>query len=207
MEQVMEDTKVFIELGVDPSSLSFEQDDLSWDNKSIAGETGSQISEETNCETSHEIIVDSDNHLNDSKEQSTTVSGIEITDLEEKEYPMLTPFYKLWKLKINKEKKEKKKEKIKTDSNPVTGIGMVRQNMVPFYKLYADGPVHALLKIGNQKYRSSYPDPEEGRILSADGYLQTLTFTHSDCNMWIGPKYDENGNMIEPVVREVGEAA
>ena len=204
MKLVMEDTKVMIEMGIDPSTLSFDEMELSCDTIHVSDNT--VIAEENDYDTMHETNIEGDN------DEKTMMYSPILNDIKDEmddddEYPFLSPFYKLWKLKINRTDKPKKKEKTSTDYNPITGIGMVAHHMIPFYKLYKDGPVRALLKIGNKKYKTDYPDPEEGRVISADGYMQTLTFTHSDCNIWIGPKYDENGNRITPITPVIDKAA
>ena len=83
---------------------------------------------------------------------------------------------------------------------------MVSKFYTPYFELYEDS-VKNLMKIGNLKYKKSYPDPEESRVVSADGYCPTLTFTHSDLYVWIGPKYDEKGNRITPTTPVIEKAA
>ena len=205
MKLVMEDTKVMIELGIDPSTLSFDDMELSGDNTPVS----------ENMETEPTII-------SDDKEEGTeyeTIEGNETIEpmvcesVETQEPPLdtednyddteprfLTPYFILYGL--DKTKKTKKKENI----NPITGKRMVSKLYQPYFELYEDR-VKSCMKIGNLKYKKSYPDPEESRVMSADGYCSTLTFTHSDFWVWIGPKYDENGNRITPTTPVVEKVA
>lgn len=83
-----------------------------------------------------------------------------------------------------------------TSVNPYTGKDMTTRTLIPFYKLISDGPIGAGLKMGNRKFKKTYTDPEETRVVSADGYSPTLTYTHSDFWIMIGPQYDDNGEVI-----------
>lgn len=61
--------------------------------------------------------------------------------------------------------------------------------LTPFYKLVGSELINRSLPMGNLKYRENYPNPDETRIYSADGIAPTITATHSDLHIWVGPRH------------------
>ncbi|MCH5234812.1 MAG: hypothetical protein J1E16_05920 [Muribaculaceae bacterium] len=234
--QVLEDTKILLEMGIDLHSLSpFTDYDLR-DEEINQEETAIEIKDEVPETIVHDITANDETFVMEDREDNIISvkesDGEKIKDKEvypplsagddepeketenikeddikeltfdtsvsddEHDNPLLTPFYKLFKLPVIKKEKTVRKETVDTCRNPFTSKGMTTRTLIPFYKLFSDGPIRAGLKMGNRKFKKTYPDPEETRVISADGYSPTLTYTHSDFWVWIGPEYDENGNMI-----------
>lgn len=239
MELVMRDTKILMEMGIDPHSLSpitdvdlvdkdapdeepqIENSPADCDGKEIISEISAN--NETFVDEDKKEVVVKDNpalkinsvaHIDkvEEYEEKQTIAEqppVEVYDEDdEHNNPLLTPFYKMWKIKSVKRVESTRTSKIDTNINPFTGKKMTVKTRMPFYKLYSDKPIRGNLKLGNLQYKKCYPDPEETRVVSADGYAPTLTYTHSDFLIWIGPKYDENGNLIaETSGSEIGKAA
>ena len=217
MELVMEDTRILIEMGINPDTLTFESVTDEPETNSII-EVEPKKNEENKVFEELEVIEEPE--VAETPEVSETSLGETETDVEipsseptcepsvvssvdEREHykdedkPLLTPYYKIWGMKtINKEKPSRTKETVDTTVNPYTGKRMVSKLHMPFYKLFTARPIRTALKLGNRKYKKSYPDPEETRVVSADGYSPTLTYTHSDFYVWVGPKYNEHGEIV-----------
>lgn len=213
MKLLMEDTELLVEMGIDPSTLSFDDMELSCDNISVSENIEAEqstISDEKGGGTKNDIIVESEPTESVKSEiaESVVCEGVDIQEptpdaedtCSDSEPHLLTPYFMLYGL--DKSEKKGKKENI----NPITGKGMVSKFYTPYFELYED-KVKKLMKMGNLKYKESYPDPEETRIGSADGCCPTLTYTHSDLYVWIGPKYDKNGKKIIPATPIVEKAA
>lgn len=162
-------------------------------------------------EFAHAITYKREDNIKDNKEiRETSKEETSVSESEDdSNHPLLTPYYKLWNLKTINKDKPVIKETIDRKHNPYTGRKMVNKLLTPFHKLFTDKPIKLGLKIGNFKFKKNYPDPEETRIVSVDGYSPTLTYTHSDFWIWIGPKYDENGEIISktPIGKEIKMAA
>lgn len=194
---VEKDTRILLVMGIDPYSLPSTPEVEKIEKNLVVEESDVVSSEEneedeticadknTNCETI--VYDDSEDNI-----EPETINE------EVSENILLTPFYKIWKLPVIKKEKPEKKETINTSINPYTGKKMTARKLVPFYKLYTDESIRAAVKLGNLKYKESYPDPEETRVVSTDGYSPTLTYTHSDFWIWVRPKYDDKGNIISP---------
>lgn len=221
--QVLEDTKILLEMGIDMTTLTpdtFETDKEKLEEREFeVSEITDVVSEnegvvdDITVPTKNETFVENDRELVDEIKVDNGEVGNEISSKplceEERENPLLTPFYEIWELPIIKREKPIKEKTIDTTINPFTGKRMVTRTLIPFYKLFSDKPIRAGLKMGNLKYKKSFPDPEETRVFSVNGYSPTLTYTHSDFWMWIVPEYDENGEMISetPIDDELKMAA
>ena len=217
MELVMEDTRILIEMDINPDTLTFEsvtdepetntiievEPKKNEENK-VSGELAvivepevTEIPEETETSLGE---TETDEEMPSSEpiyELSVVPSVEELEQSTDEDKPLLTPYYKVWGMKtINKEDPSKTKETVDTTVNPYTGKRMVSKLHMPFYKLFTDQPIRTALKLGNRKHKKSYPDPEETRVVSADGYSPTLTYTHSDFWIWVGPKYNEHGEIV-----------
>lgn len=68
--------------------------------------------------------------------------------------------------------------------------------LTPFYKLAGREFINRSLPMGNLKYRENYPNPDETRIYSADGIAPTITATHSDLHIWVGPRHHTHSEPI-----------
>ena len=115
---------------------------------------------------------------------------------------LLKPFYRIWEELSDTKKKPTKKAKTKSTSKPkkhpakndATGEDapntkrLGNKLLTPFYKLFTNKPIKKQLRLGNLKFKKNYPDPEETRIVSADGISPTLTYTHCDFYIWIPPR-------------------
>ena len=100
---------------------------------------------------------------------------------------LLKPFYRIWEELSDTKKKSSKKGKTKSlGTSKKKRLG--NKLLTPFYKLFTDKPIKKQLRLGNLKFKKNYPDPEETRIVSADGISPTLTYTHSDFYIWIPPR-------------------
>ena len=194
---VEKDTRILLAMGIDPYSLPSTPEVEKIDNNVVVKESDIESKDENEED---ETIYDSTSTDYETIPSDDSEDDIEPETIREEvcENLLLTPFYRIWKLPVIKREKPEKKETIDTSINPYTGKRMVARKLIPFYKLYSDEPIRAAVKLGNLKYKESYPDPEETRVLSADGYCPTLTFTHSDSYVWVGPKYDDKGNIISP---------
>ena len=217
MELVMEDTRILIEMGINPDTLTFasvtdepetntiievepekHKENKVFEELEVIEEfevmETPEISETSLGETETEVEMPSSEHTSEPSVISSVDEGEHYKD-EDK--PLLTPYYKIWKIKTIKDKKfSRKKGTVDTNVNPYTGKRMVSKLYMPFYKLFTDQPIRTALKLGNRKHKKSYPDPEETRVVSADGYSPTLTYTHSDFWIWVGPKYNEHGEIV-----------
>lgn len=108
---------------------------------------------------------------------------------------LLAPFYELWaKIKPKKKKGNKKEEDAETIEETIRNKPRNNNLITPFYELFTDSPIKKIVKIGNEKFRITYPDPEEGRIMSADGICCTLTRMHSDFLIYIPPRVEDDAN-------------
>ena len=204
MELVMEDTRVLMEMGIDPNTLNPV-------STTEEPETTSNIEVEQENPEEEEVIEESKVIDEPEVETPSSEPSVEESDSskDEDDNPLLTPYYKIWKIKTTKDRESsRKKESVDKKINPITGKGMVSKLLMPFYRLFTDKPVRAGLKLGNRKHKKSYPDPEETRVVSADGYSPTLTYTHSDFWIWVGPKYDDRGEIVsETPLMEMKEVA
>ena len=216
MAQVLEDTRILLEMGIDPHSISpltddnffkndFNPEENQTETPSAISESNSEVVETT---TNDETVVEDEKVVKEADTSESIINDEPVSE-EKTQYPLLTPFYKLWKIKPHKKEKPVKKGTGDTNINPYTDNRMVGKITTPFYKLYTDKPVRAGLKLGNMKFKKTYPDPEETRVVSAVGYSPTLTYTHCDYYVWIGPKYNEKGDLILPTCgsSEMKEAA
>lgn len=229
MELVMKDKRILIEMGINPDTLPFasvtdepetnsiieiepkkNEKNKVFEELEVIEEpevTGTpEVSETSLGETETDEEMPSSEPIS---ELSVVPSVEELEQSKDEDKPLLTPYYKIWGMKtINKEKPSRTKETVDTTVNPYTGKRMVSKLHMPFYKLFTDQPIRTALKLGNRKHKKSYPDPEETRVMSADGYSPTLTFTHSDFWVWVGPKYNENGEIVsETPLVEMKEVA
>ena len=180
------------EVGIDPATITIELEkaELTTTNDST-------------CETNDEIVA---------TEPATDEDNDACAESEEPEYTkpctktsrnrLLKPFYRIWEELSATKKKPTKKAKTKSTGKPkkfpakedMTGDDapktkrLVNKLLTPFYQLFSDKPIKKQLRLGNLKYKKNYPDPEETRIVSADGISPTLTYTHSDFYIWIPPR-------------------
>ena len=218
MELVMKDKRILIEMDINPDTLTFEsvtdepetntiievepeknEENKVFEELEVIEEPEVAESPEVSETSSVETETDVKTLSSEPTSEPSVVPSVE--DLEhpkvEDDKPLLTPYYKIWGMKTtNKEKPSRTKETVDTTVNPYTGKRMVSKLHMPFYKLFTDRPIRTALKLGNRKHKKSYPDPEETRVVSADGYSPTLTFTHSDFWVWVGPKYNEHGEIV-----------
>lgn len=177
--QMMEDTSLMIEMGIDPMYISADPviDDKVEVETVEAGHVSSEpdVLEKVN-EGANDVIGDMDTSCD-------TVDGEEMEDTgcsEPKTFKKgrYTPFFYLLNNRNGAFPKNGTTNKIRKSTRLLT----------PFYKLVGNGPINRSLPMGNLKYRDSYPNPDESRIYSADGIAPTITAMHSDLHVWIGPR-------------------
>ena len=172
------------EMGIDPNTITIDQ---TITTESEAGElTATEDSTyDTTYETKDEIVA---------TEPVTDEDNDACAESEEPEprtktcrNRLLKPFYRIWEELSDTKTKSTKKAKTKsTGTSKTKRLG--NKLLTPFYKLFTDKPIKKQLRLGNLKYKKNYPDPEETRIVSADGISPTLTYTHSDFYIWIPPR-------------------
>ena len=160
------------EMGIDPSTI-------------ILDTTTEDSTYDTTYETNDEIVATAPatDEDNDSCVESEEPEPCTKTCRNR----LLKPFYRIWEELSDTKKKPTKKGKTKsTGTSKTKRLG--NKLLTPFYKLFTDKPIKKQLRLGNLKHRKNYPDPEEARIVSADGISPTLTYTHSDFYVWIPPR-------------------
>ena len=175
------------EMGIDPNTITIDTatEDSTYD---------------TTYETNDEIVA---------TEPATDEDSDSCAESEEPEpctktsrTRLLKPFYRIWEELSDTKKKPTKKANTKSagtskkhpakkditgeDTSKTKRLG--NKLLTPFYKLFTDKPIKKQLRLGNLKFKKNYPDPEETRIVSADGISPTLTYTHSDFYIWIPPR-------------------
>ena len=192
--QMMEDTRLMIEMGIDPTSISTEpaiEDKVEEPlvvptedtvvGEEVAGHVSSEpdiLQEELEEEpTSVSIIEDVDT--------SDDTTSIEVKREEKCSDPKTLrkggykPFFYL----LGERKGAFPKNGTTNKSRKSTRL------LTPFYKLAGSELINRSLPMGNLKYRDSYPNPDESRIYSADGIAPTITAMHSDLHIWVGPRH------------------
>lgn len=191
--QMMEDTRLMMEMGIDPTSISTEpaiedkveeplvvpSEDVV--EEEVAGHVSAEpdvLQEELEEETSDaEIIEDVDTDDTTSIDVKEEDKCSEPNELKKGGYK---PFFYLLGKRNGAFPKNGTTNKIRKSTRLLT----------PFYKLVGNGPINRSLPMGNLKYRDSYPNPDESRIYSADGIAPTITAMHSDLHIWVGPRLD-----------------
>lgn len=180
--QMMEDTRLMIEMGIDPTSIS--ADPVIDDNVEVETvEAGHVSSEPDVLEKVNEGEPDANDVIGDMDTSCDTVEGKEMDEEDDTEPKTFKkgrykPFFYLLKRRNGAFPKNGTTNKIRKSTRLLT----------PFYKLVGNGPINRSLPMGNLKYRDSYPNPDESRIYSADGIAPTITAMHSDLHVWIGPR-------------------
>ena len=163
------------EMGIDPNTITIDT-------------TTEDSTYETTYETKNEIVA---------TEPATDEDSDTCAESEEPENTkpctktcrnrLLKPFYRIWEELSDTKTKSTKKRKTKSAvTSKKKRLG--NKLLTPFYKLFTDKPIKKQLRLGNLKYKKNYPDPEEARIVSADGISPTLTYTHCDFYIWIPPR-------------------
>lgn len=180
--QMMEDTHLMIEMGIDPTSISTEltiDDKVEVEADEVGHVTsGPDVLEKVNegGPDANDVIENMDTSCDtrDSDEmEDVDVDSSDPTTLKNGRY---TPFFYLLNNRNGAFPKNGTTNKIRKSTRLLT----------PFYKLVGNGPINRSLPMGNLKYRDSYPNPDESRIYSADGIAPTITAMHSDLHVWIG---------------------
>lgn len=182
--QMMEDTRLMIEMGIDPTSIPTEP--ITEDKVEVeadeAGHVSSELNvpEEINEEGPASVYTIEDI---DTSDDTKTAEEMEVVDADCSAPTTLkngryTPFFYLLKNRNGAFPKNGTANKIRKSTRLLT----------PFYKLVGNGPINRSLPMGNLKYRENYPNPDESRIYSADGIAPTITAMHSNLHVWIGPR-------------------
>ena len=172
------------EMGIDPNTITIGQT-ITTESEAEELTTTEDSTYDTTYETKDEIVA---------TEPATDEDSDSCAESEEPEKPaktsrtrLLKPFYRIWEELSDTKKKPTKKGKTKSlGTSKTKRLG--NKLLTPFYKLFTDKPIKKQLRLGNLKYKKNYPDPEETRIVSADGISPTLTYTHSDFYIWIPPR-------------------
>lgn len=190
--QMMEDTRLMIEMGIDPTSIS--ADPVIDDNVEVETVEGGHVSskldvpEEINEEGPASVYTIEDI---DTSDDTKTAEEMEVVDVDCSDPTTLkngryTPFFYLLNNRKGAFPKNGTTNKIRKSTRLLT----------PYYKLTGSELINRSLPMGNLKYRDSYPNPDESRIYSADGIAPTITAMHSDLHVWIGPRQRTH---IEPI--------
>ena len=190
------------EMGIDPNTITIDQM-ITTESEAEELTATEDSTYDTTYETNDEIVA---------TEPATDEDSETCAESEEPENTkpctktcrnrLLKPFYRIGEELSDTKKKSSKKGKTKSAGTPkkhpartdATGEDapktkrMVNKLLTPFYKLFTDKPIKKQLRLGNLKHRKNYPDPEEARIVSADGISPTLTYTHCDFYIWIPPR-------------------
>ena len=199
---VLEKMNMLKEMGIEPDSVCPEiKEILRLEPQFVEEQTSDEPVEETGIELAEEV-------------QNVEERPASDPELEENlsETEPLEPFYKIWgdvKLHDGKTKKKRKEsspiigkmtkfinpffvlwERIKPNAETPQTNNRQNNLITPFYEYFSNKPIKKIIKLGNEKFRDSYPDPEEGRIMSADGICCTLTRMHSDFLIIIPPRID-----------------
>lgn len=191
--QMMEDTRLMIEMGIDPTSISADpviddmvgeptvvptKDVVLEDDKARHVSSELNVPEEINEEGPASVYTIEDIDTSDDTktgEEMEVVDGSDPSTLKDGRY---TPFFYLLKNRKGAFPKNGTTNKIRKSTRLLT----------PYYKLAGSELINRSLPMGNLKYRDSYPNPDESRIYSADGIAPTITAMHSDLHVWIGPR-------------------
>ena len=172
------------EMGIDPNTITIGQ--MITTESEVEELTATEDSTyDTTYETKDEIVA---------TEPATDEDSDSCVDAGEPEpctktcrTRLIKPFYRIWEELSDSKTKSTKKAKIKSaGTSKKKRLG--NKLLTPFYKLFTDKPIKKQLRLGNLKFKKNYPDPEETRIVSADGISPTLTYTHSDFYIWIPPR-------------------
>lgn len=190
--QMMEDTRLMIEMGIDPTSIPTEpiiegKVEVEADE---AGHVSSELNvpEEINEEGPASVYTIEDI---DTSDDTKTSEEMEVVDVDSSDPTTLkngryTPFFYLLNNRKGAFPKNGTTNKIRKSTRLLT----------PFYKMVRNEPINRSLPMGNLKHRENYPNPDESRIYSADGIAPTITAMHSDLHVWIGPRQRTH---IEPI--------
>ena len=190
------------EMGIDPNTITIDQM-ITTESEAEELTTTEDSTYDTTYETNDEIVAtepatdeDSDTCAESGEPENTKPCTKTCRNR------LLKPFYRIWEELSDTKKKPTKKVKTKSvgtskkhpakkdaivDDVPKTKR-RVNKLLTPFYKLFTDKPIKKQLRLGNLKYKKNYPDPEEARIVSADGISPTLTATCSYLYIWIPPR-------------------
>ena len=187
------------EMGIDPNTITIDQT-ITTASEAEELTTTEDSTYDTTYETKDEIVAtepatDEDNDSCAEADEPKPCTKTSRTRL-------LKPFYKIWEELSDTKKKSSKKTKTKSTGKPKKHPAkkdatvddapkkkrLGNKLLTPFYKLFTDKPIKKQLRLGNLKFKKNYPDPEETRIVSADGISPTLTYTHSDFYIWIPPR-------------------
>ena len=187
------------EMGIDPNTITIGQT-ITTESEAEDLTATEDSTYDTTYETKDEIVAtepvtDEDNDAYAESEEPEPCTKTSRTRL-------LKPFYRIWEDLSDTKKKSSKKGKTKsvgtskkhparkdaTVDDAPKKKRLVNKLLTPFYELFTDKPIKKQLRLGNLKHRKNYPDPEEARIVSADGISPTLTYTHCDFYIWIPPR-------------------
>ena len=172
------------EMGIDPNTITIDQM-ITTESEAEDLTATEDSTYDTTYETKNEIVA-----TEPATDEDTDVC-IESEEPEPRTKTcrnrLLKPFYRIWEELSDTKKKPTKKAKTKSaGTSKKKRLG--NKLLTPFYKLFSNKPIKKQLRLGNLKYKKNYPDPEETRIVSADGISPTLTYTHSDFYIWIPPR-------------------
>lgn len=191
--QMMEDTRLMMEMGIDPSSISTEPAIDDNVEEPLAVPSEEVVEEDVAGHASSEPDVlqeeleekNSDAEIIEDVDTSDDTTSIEVKGEEKCSDPKklkkggYKPFFYL----LGKRRGAFPKNGITNKSRKSTRL------LTPFYKLAGSELINKSLPMGNLKYRDSYPNPDESRIYSADGIAPTITAMHSDLHIWVGTRH------------------
>lgn len=192
--QMMEDTRLMIEMGIDPTSIPTApaiEDKVEEPivvptedtvvEEEVAGHVSSEpdvLDEELEEETD---IVEAIEDVDTSDD--TTLSEVKGEEMCSEPKKLKKGGYKPFFYLLEERKGAFPKNGTTSKNRKSTRV------LTPFYKLAGSELINRSLPMGNLKYRENYPNPDEGRIYSADGIAPTITAMHSDLHIWVGPKH------------------
>lgn len=191
--QMIEDTRLMIEMDIDLTSISTEPYLEDKDEEHLVIPSEDTVVEK---DVAGHVSFEHDVLQEELGEETDIVGAIEDVDTS----------YDTISIDVKEEDKRSDPKKLKTGgckpffyllgkrkgAFPKNGITNKSRKstrlLMPFYKLVGSELINKSLPIGNLKYRENYPNPDEGRIYSADGIAPTITARHSDLHIWVGSR-------------------
>ena len=207
---VVEDTKILLDMGIDPHSLEIDLKGYNDNNytdidegevsidvvpESVSDSMSIQDVDTTNSDTSKVLGTFDETMLeqeieNASKEVSVSTESF-IKPTRSRRRRFLKPFYEILE-ELEYVPPVHMKKEISDDKWIKRLKGKSNRFLTPYYEYFPKkGPVKMIMEIGNERYRESYPNPSEGRRVSIDGIVPTLTCCHSEIGLLIPPDVKE----------------
>ena len=191
VNQLMEDTRLMVEMGIDPTSIPTEStvedkvEDpvvVSAEETAVEEDVAGYVSSEPEVLGKEIVEVPDIVDVIEDMDTSDDTTHIDVKEDKKGSTPkklkkgVYRPFFYLLGDRKGAFPKNGKCNKSHKSTRLLT----------PFYKLAGSELINRSLPMGNLKYRESFPNPDEGRIYSADGIAPTITAMHSDLYILVG---------------------